>query len=124
MEQPVESIFGASGRRSTGRSSTLLPRSIKAVRRLLRPSGIMRALLSALLLQLCCCAAAAAPPSCSRLHNLTASTLAVQHINQHHSHGYKFRLDRVSEVRLDMVGGPPRTHMVPIMRLLRCPGGC
>ncbi|CAF91632.1 unnamed protein product [Tetraodon nigroviridis] len=65
----------------------------------------MRALLSALLLssllQLC----GAAALSCSRFHNLTASDLAVQHINQHHRHGYKFSLDDVSEAQLERVAG-------------------
>lgn len=70
----------------------------------------MKVLLSAVLLssllQLCSAAAALEPLTCSEFNNHKASILAVQHINKHHHHGYKFSMDELSGAVLEKVGQP------------------
>lgn len=74
------------------------------------PSCTMEALLSAVLLssllQLCSAAAVLEPLTCSDFNNRTASDLAVHHINEHHRHGYKFRMAQLSGAALEKVGHP------------------
>lgn len=69
----------------------------------------MRALLSvallSLLLQLCRAAPVLEPVTCSDGAGPAAAHLAIHHINQHHDHGYKFKVGEVSGVKLEKVGG-------------------
>ncbi|TNM87672.1 hypothetical protein fugu_005893 [Takifugu bimaculatus] len=67
----------------------------------------MRLLLSVALLssvlQLCSAAPVRENLNCAEVNNATAGHLAIHHINENHDHGYKFKIDEVTEVDLKMV---------------------
>ncbi|XP_056895442.1 LOW QUALITY PROTEIN: alpha-2-HS-glycoprotein 1 [Takifugu flavidus] len=67
----------------------------------------MRLLLSVALLssvlQLCSAAPVRENLNCAEVNNATAGHLAIHHINDNHDHGYKFKIDEVTEVDLKMV---------------------
>lgn len=57
------------------------------------------------LLQLCS-GAQMDPLTCSDFNDPKASNMAVQHINKHHRHGYKFSIEEVAGAHLEKVGRP------------------
>lgn len=69
----------------------------------------MKVLLSELLLLLQLCSAAAAllgPSMCSGFDEQAVADLAVQHIGQHHRHGYKFTKHKLLGTHAEQVGEP------------------
>lgn len=53
--------------------------------------------------QFCSAAAPLQPVTCSEDGGAAAARLAMHHINEHHDHGYKFKLDKVNSTKLEKV---------------------
>ncbi|WP_163938813.1 cystatin domain-containing protein, partial [Paraferrimonas sp. SM1919] len=55
--------------------------------------------------QLCSAAPALLPVTCSEESGAAAARLALHHINEHHDHGYKFRLSEIQSSKVKKVDG-------------------